>query len=258
MRSAGWPLAIAGCLALLVLTGCPSARTTGQRTDADPLAIAAWHGQPRALAAVVYMKSTDPAGNSVQTTLHLWRAADGRTRLLLTKIDIDVLSALVQPTGDFAAFAPRSGLRTAGALSDRELPAGFADLRLLLGEVCDGPLPPGLATKPGNHGNVIEATVGDLTAAITIDPASDEVREKVLRDAQGRLAYQVRYSQYKAFDELHRPTKVEVVVGDGSTVIAYLRRFEALGDISAERMRLTIPDTAREVPAAEFLEHLDE
>lgn len=258
MRSAGWPLAIGGCLALLVLAGCPAGRPAGQRADADPLAIAAWHGQPRALAAVVYIKSTDPTGESVQTTLNLWRAADGRTRLLLTKIDVDVLSGLVQPTGDFAAFAPRSGLRTEGALSDRTLPAGFADLRLLLGEICDGPLAPGLATKPGNHGNVIAATVGDLTATITIDPASDEVREKVLHDTQGRLAYRVRYSQYKAFDDLHRPTKVEVAVGDGSGVIAYLRRFDALGDISAERMRFTIPDTAREVPAAEFLEHLDQ
>lgn len=242
--------------AALLLAGCPS--TVPVRKHVDPLAVAGWHGQPRAVAAVVYMKSADPAGNSVQATLNIWRAADGRTRLLLTKIDVDVLSALVQPTGDFAAFAPRSGLRTEGALSDAELPAGFADLRLLLGEVCDGPLAPGLATKPGNHGNVIEAAAGGLTATITVDPASDEVREKVLRDAQGRLAYQVRYSLYKAFDDLHRPTKVEVVVADGSTVVAYLRRFDALGDISAERMRFTIPDTAREVPAAEFLEHLDQ
>jgi hypothetical protein len=248
-------MALAG--AVLLLAGCPSTTPT-PRTNADPLAIAGWHGQPRAVAAVVYMKSTDPAGSSVQATLNLWRAADGRTRLLLTKIDVDVLSALIEPTGDFTAFAPRSGLRTAGALSDARLPAGFADLRLLLGEVCDGPLAPGLATKPGNHGNVIEAAAGGFAATITVDPASDEVREKVLRDAQGKLAYQVRYSLYKAFDDLHRPTKVEVVVGDGSSVVAYLRRFDALGDISAERMRFTIPDTAREVPAAEFLEHLDQ
>ncbi len=249
--------ALAVLAATLLLAGCPSTAPV-VRKNADPLAIAAWHGQPRAVAAVVYMKSADPAGNSVQATLNVWRAADGRTRLLLTKIDVDVLSALIQPTGDFAAFAPRSGLRTEGALSDPKLPAGFADLRLLLDEVCDGPLAPDLATRPGNHGNVIEATAGGFTATITVDPASDEVREKVLRDAQGRLAYQVRYSLYKAFDDLHRPTKVEVIVGDGSSVVAYLRRFDALGDISAERMRFTIPDTAREVPAAEFLEHLDQ
>lgn len=255
-------IALSLALTTLSLSGCGWFRgSVAPTTTVDPVAIAAWHGQPAAVSATLLLRSADAAGQSVQVTLRLWRAADGRTRLLLTKVDVDVLQALVLADGSFTAFAPRSGLRTAGELSDRTLPAGMADLRLLIAEVCDGPLSPGLAAalKPGEHANQFAgAATAGVNATVTIDPQSDEVREKVLRDARGGLLYQLRYLTYKTFDGCHRPSKVDGIVADGGTLTAYLRQFETLGDISAERMRLTIPDTARAVPVTEFLEHLDQ
>ncbi len=245
-----------GCAVVLTLCSCISTRQHVPQAI-DPLQLAAWYGQPRAVAATLLLKTTDATGDSTQVTIYLWRAADGRTRLLLTKVDVDVLSALIQADGSFTAFAPRSGLRTAGDLSDPDLPAGLADLRLLLKELCDGPLPPGL-TK-GEHDNVLTGpTDGGLTATVTVSPTTDEITEKDLHNRSGGLVYLLRYSGTKDFDGIHRATKVDTVVGNGSSLTAYLRRFEVLGDISPERMRFAIPDTATAVPPAEFLEHLDQ
>lgn len=242
--------------AALALCSCISTRQNPPQAI-DPIHLAAWYGQPRAVAATLLLKTTTATGESTQVTVYLWRAADGRTRLLLTKVDVDVLSALVQPDGAFTAFAPRSGLQTAGELSDPQLPAGLADLRLLLNELCDGPLPPGLAK--GDHDNVLTGpTDGGLVATVTVSPTTDEITEKVLRTRSGGLVYLLRYGPAKDYDGIRRAAKVDTVVGDGSSLTAYLRRFDVLGDISPERMRFTIPAAAKTVPPAEFLEHLDQ
>lgn len=248
-----------------MVSGCGWLRSDSKPVKIHPQAIAAWHGQPRAVAATLLLRTADAAGESLQITLHLWRSADGRTRLLVTKIDVDVLQALVQADGSFTAFAPRSGLRTTGDFADPQLPAGLADLRLLIGEVCEGPLSPALAAvaqATPEFANVLTGPVAAgvtaaVTATVTLDPQSEQVREKVLRDDRGRLLYHLRYLTYTTYDECHRPSKVDGKVGDGGTLTAYLRRFDSLGDISAERMRLTIPDTARAVPVTDFLEHLE-
>lgn len=247
-------------LASVILSGCVCVRPQAPQAI-DPVHLAAWYGQPRAVAATLLVKTTDVTGDSTQVTVYLWHAADGRTRLLLTKVDVEVLSALIEADGSFTAYAPRSKLRTAGELSDVQLPAGFADLRLLLNELCDGPLPPGL--KIGEHANVLTgpATSG-LTATVTVSPTTDEITEKVLRDRSGALVYLLRYSATKDFDNIHRATKVDTVVGTGTaqtySLTAYVRRFEVLGDISAERMRFSIPEVAQAVAPAEFLEHLEQ
>lgn len=245
---------------VMALSSCVCVRPQ-QPPAIDPIHLAGWYGQPRAVAATLLVKTTDTTGDSTQVTVYLWRAADGRTRLLLTKVDVDVLAALIQPDGSFVAFAPRSNLRTSGDLSDPNLPSGLADLRLLLNEICDGPLPPGLAI--GEHANVLTGPVsGGLTATVTVSPTTDEIVEKVLHDRSGGLVYQLRYSATKDFDSIHRATKVDTIVGTGTaqtySLTAYVRRFEVLGDISAERMRFTIPDAAQVVLPAEFLEHVDQ
>ena len=245
-----------GTLALVALTGCPS--RPAAHPLVDPLAIAAWHGQPQAVAAVLYLASSDPRGERTSVTLNLWHAADGRTRVLLTKADQDVLSALIGSDGSFTAYAPRSDRKTSGELADPQLPSGLADLRLLIAEVIDGPLPPGFVAAAGDQSNILTGRSGNFQVRISVDPHSAEVREKSLNLPDGRLVYHLRYTQYKAFDGLHRPGKVEATASDGSTLIAYLRRFDALGDISAKRMSLTIPETAQAVAPAEFLEHLDQ
>lgn len=227
----------------------------------DAHATAVWCGQPTALSATLLLKSIGVSGESTQVTLRLWQAADGRTRLMVTKIDIEVLQLLILNDGKFTAFAPRSGLQTAGDFKSTALPAGLADLRLLISEVADGPLAASLVPhlSKSTHSNVLVGAVApDLIATVTLAPDSDEVREKILRDAHGNLLYQLRYRDYRAFDDFHRPSKVDGVLADGSSLMAYLRSFEALGDISPERMRLTIPATARAVAVTEFLEHLDQ
>ena len=250
-----WRLAI-GALALVALAGCPA--RPAANPPINPLAIAAWHGQPQAVAAVLFLTSIDPRGERTSVTLNLWHAADGRTRVLLTKVDHDVLSALISSDGSFTAYAPRSDRKTSGELADPQLPSGLADLRLLVAEVVDGPLSPGFVAGSGDQSNILTGRSGNFQTRITVDPISTEVREKTLSQADGRLVYHLRYTQYKAFDGLHRPYKVEATASDGSTLIAYLRRFDALGDISAERMRLTIPASAQAVVPADFLEHLDQ
>jgi len=246
----------------VALGGCTICRpeSTAQK-HVNPTATSTWLGQPPAVSASLLLRSVDIKGESILFTVYLWRSADGRTRLLLTKLDVDVVQLLVQRDGSFTAFAPRSTLRTSGDFNDPHLPAGLADLRLLLGEVCDGPLSPALAKAltRGDHDNVLTGPVApDIIATVTFAPESDEIREKVLRDVHGNLLYQLRYRTYQAYDDFHRPTKVDGVVADGCSMTANLRRFESLGDISPERMRLNIPDTARAVPVTEFLEHLDQ
>jgi hypothetical protein len=255
MAIGGWRLAV-GILALVALAGCPSRPVANPQ--ADPLAIAAWHGQPQAVAAALFLTSIDPQGERTSVTLNLWHAADGRTRVLLTKVDHDVLSALISRDGSFTAYAPRSDRKTSGELTNHQLPSGLADLRLLVAEIVDGPLPLGFVAGSRDQSNILTGRSGSFQARVTIDPLSSEVREKTLSHSDGQLVYHLRYAGYKAFDGLHRPYKVEATANDGSSLIAYLRRFDALGTISAERMRLTIPESAQAVSPAEFLEHLDQ
>lgn len=268
------PLTLLSAVALcsLGLSGCGLFRGPARGGSAiDPHTTAVWCGQPTALSATLLLKSIDIRGDSTLVTLRLWRAADGRTRLLVTKIDVEVLQLLITSDGKFTAYAPRSGLHTAGDFNAATLPAGLADLRLLISEVADGPLAfslvPHLSKSSGAnvahdaraHDNILVGPVAaDVVATVTLAPDSDEVREKILRDAHGNLLYQLRYRDYRAYDDFHRPSKVDGVVADGSSLTAYLRSFEALGDISPERMRLTIPATARAVAVTEFLEHLDQ
>lgn len=251
---------LVSAVTMLALSSCVCVRPL-QPIIVDPVQLAEWYGQPRAVAATLLVKTTDSTGDSTQVTVYVWRAADGRTRLLMTKVDVDVLAVLIQPDGSFVAFAPRSNFRTAGDLSDPQLPNGFTDLRLLLNEICDGPLPPGLTI--GDHANVLTGPVsGGLTATVTVSPTTDEIVEKVLHDRSGGLVYLLRYSATKDFDAIHRATKVDTIVGTGTaqtySLTAYVRRYEVLGDISAERMRFTIPDAAKVVLPAEFLEHVEQ
>ena len=258
------PLTLLGAVALsaLILSGCQGTRPTSPNAAR---AIAQWCGQPTAFSAKLLVRSLAVSGDATQVTVYLWRAADGRTRLLVTKLDLDVLELLIQRDGRFTAFAPRSGLQTAGDFNAATLPAGLADVRLLISEVADGPLAASLvphlvtssaATAPDQV--LVGNANPDRNVTVTLQPGADEVREKVLRDRQGSLLYQLRYRDYRAFDDFHRPTKVDGVVADGSSLTAYLRSFDALGDISPERMKLTIPATARAVTVTEFLEHLEQ
>jgi hypothetical protein len=224
----------------------------------DPVVIATWHGQPRAVAAKLLLKTTDAKGESLQTTLNLWRAADGRARLLLTKMDVDVLQVLIQANGTFVAWAPRSGLKATGDLADPTLPPALADVRLLLSEVVDGPLPSSAKLTPGSAPGVFSGTNGSYQLTVTLSLGDPEVRDKQLSDAAGHALYHLTYQRYQAFDDLHRPTRVQVDLPEGGSLVAHLLRCESLGDISAERMRLAIPDAARAATLTDFLEHLDQ
>ena len=246
----------AALFATLALTGCIT-RADQPAAPIDQSHLAAWYGQPRALAATLLLRSSDAVGASTVVTLRLWRNADGRTRVQLTKVDVDVLAALIQPDGAFEAWAPRSGMRTAGELADPTLPPGFADIRLLLGEVCDGPLPPVLA--PGTQANTLTGPADSrLDALLSVPPHSDWVVAKTLSDHAGAVVYRLQYAADKDFDGTHRATKVKVTAADGGQLAAYLTHFDTLGSISPERMRLTIPDTAKAVTPGELLEHLDQ
>ncbi len=234
----------------LALSGCPA-----RPQSVDPLAVMTWHGQAVSISAKILVKATPPGGESFTTTVYLWQDGDGRARVLVTKVDQEVLQLLIQADGAFDAWAPRSGLRTHGELADPDLPREFADIRLLLSELRDGPAAPALNLKPGPAANTLVGRSGSYQA--TLGVAGEEITTKTLSDEQGAQVYQVTYSRYRSFDDLHRPTRVETRTADGARTVANLISFDSLGGISAQRMRLTIPDAARAVSPREFLEHLD-
>jgi hypothetical protein len=65
------------------------------------------------------------------------------------------------------------------------------------------------------------------------------------------------YFRYKAFDQLRRPTQMQLTVpGDASEYTVRLRELDAVPSISPERMRFAPSQGSTEIGLEEFLKRL--
>ncbi len=228
---------------LALLVGCGEPRDP----DAD-LVRRQGHTQAFAAAALVRAKPTD--GEAVQLSLSAWKGQDGAVKLLAAKADVEVLEARLEADGRLLLWSPRQREVCTTRLDAPEVPALLAHLPLLLTELSDGPLAPNAVRSTEGRWTW---TAGDLAIALVLE--GDRPRTKTVADAAGTTLVTLTYGEQRAFDELLRPARVTIQVPDGEALVI-LRRLDALGDVSAERLRLTIPDDAVTVPFPTLLEHL--
>jgi len=230
-------------LAVAALAGCGDPR--------DPAAdLIRRQGRTQAFAAAALVRAKPADGESLQLTLSAWRGQDGAVKVLVTKADVDVLEARLDVDGLLRLWSPRQRETCTTRLDANEVPALLARLPLLLRELSDGPLAPQAAPVADGRWTWQE---DDLAIAVAL--AGDQPRSKTVTDPQGQILVTLTYGATRAFDALLRPDRVTITVPDGEALVL-LRRLDALGDVSAERLRLTIPDDAIAVPFPTLLEHL--
>lgn len=229
----------AACLlAALLLCGCGSAR---------PQPAAHAFGAARAVAASLLVQVVPEQGDAEVFTLRLWSTADRAIRVRVQKLDVAVLDALVRPDGAYEALLVRERVATAGRLGAADDPLLLRDLRLLLSELRDGPVPAGAAPDgdgawddPTGWRARLQAGADGLPALKTLHDGAVEMR---------RLAYR----RWQDYDGLRRPSQVELRVhGDPATVRVRVKGLDDPGAISAERMALAIPADAERVAPEEF------
>ncbi|MBA3708945.1 MAG: hypothetical protein H0W83_09030 [Planctomycetes bacterium] len=255
---------------MLALAGCPRAQPVKQQAaglDATAMAVevARAHGQTQALTADVIILVKPPKQDTTTFKLNVWCAADGRTRILASKFDVDFCSALIAADGTLAAFLPRARVMVhadpkAPVDGARPPPVWLADLHLLSAELSDGPMPMRGPYITGAKADVFTCPSGpDLVAELEIDPETWFVRTKRLLRTDGALAATCTYDRYRAFDECHRATRMRLAIPDDATETTFvLKQLSALPMITEETMRFTMPDGMREVPMQEFLDRMGE
>ncbi|MBA2481205.1 MAG: DUF4292 domain-containing protein [Planctomycetes bacterium] len=274
------PTAVLGgilvALLALAIAGCAHPVRPQAPGDATALAaaVARVHGQAPALAADLIIVVTDAAGEATTFQVNVWRAADGRVRLLASKLDVDFCTALLTAEG-LTAWLPRARVMTdptvedASPAAEETAPAAeptaaparaqpwLRDLALLAAELADGPVPMTGPYVLGERPHTLRCPAGDLTMELQVDPATHEAIEKRLVRADGSRAATLTYDRYRAFDDCRRATRLRLSVPDGAgTTTVVLRAFSSVGAISDERMRLDIPKGIRRVPMREFLERM--
>lgn len=237
--------------ALLALAAC-----TGPREPADAGALAArvaeFHRATPAARAAITARVQEQGREPETITVHLWSAADGRLRVKLAKLDVEVLDLLLRADGTYLAWAPRAGETAQGRLADPATPALLPRLRRIAAEITDGPLPRG--ARPQADGARLRWDEPPLAAELECAADGSAVRKRLLAGGEERLA--LDYSRYRAFDGVQRAGRVRLS-GAGLEVTAVLRDLNPVGDISAEGLRVEPRADARAVPMAELLEHLD-
>jgi len=231
------------CVLLCACTG-----TAVRLTTPDAKALAQRLGQARIVTASLLVRIQPAQGDSELFTLRLWAAADGAVRLRAQKLDVDFLEALVRPDGGYQAVLVRERLATSGTLGGADDPALLRDLRLLLGELRYGPLPPAVAVAGDAAGWSWRDPLG-WDAQLTI--GSDGLpTSKRLLDA-GVEVRALTYRRWQAFEELQRPSQV-TLNADGDTTTIRIKSLDTPPEISAERMALRMPDGVEQVDPTAF------
>lgn len=215
-------------------------------------------GQTPCLAAAMLIKSMPRDGGGELFTLQLWATADGRVRVLAHKLDVDFLSALVAADGTYTAVLPRAKVWTRGKLGAADDPALLRDLALLVGELRNGPIPPGPATGIPGGWRMRDPATG-WTAELSVDTISGMPTAKRLLAADGTMLRRLAYGRWQSYDSLVRPSTVTLeVAGDDATYAIRLKHLESLPEISPERMAMQPPGGAAEVDAATFAQRMQE
>ncbi len=242
-----WALA----LALLALAACTDPRDPADG-GARAAQVAAFHGATPAVRAAITARVQEQGRDPETVSVHLWSAADGRLRVKLAKLDVEVLDLLLRPDGSYLAWAPRAGETAQGRLADAGTPALLPRLRLIAGEFTEGPLP--RAARARADGALLRWDADGLEAELETAADGSALRKRLRAGGEERLV--LDYSRYRAFEGLQRAGRLRLA-GAGLEVTAVLRDLNPVGDISADGMRVEPRADARVVPVADLLEHLD-
>ncbi len=230
----------------LVLAGCAD----GPRPDGpDAVGLRARLGSVDVISASLLVQLTPAKGEGELFTLRLWRAGDGAVRLRAQKLDVDFLDALVRPDGGYEAVLPRERVATTGKLGSPDDPPLLSDLRLLLSDLRDGPLPRN--ATPDGDARRLAWSDGDWTAEL--DLAADGLPSAKRLSAGGAVQREVAYARWQAYEGLTRPSQVRLrFPGDDGVTAIRLRSLDTPPVISPERMALRVPDGVERVEPAEF------
>jgi hypothetical protein len=224
-----------------------------------------FHQQAPTITAdlMILVKPTD--GDSVLFEISLWCPEDGRIRLKCSKLNVDFIDALVQKNGDFVLELVRSKEIVRGNLRDIHVfdkdgriigPPFLAYLSLLVHEAKSGPVPDRGVTKAGDRKIEAKDPVTGLMVGVEVNP-DDTVASKRFYDEPGKESVRLDYSRYQAFNQLQRPTRMQLTVpGDPTGYTVRLRQLDAVPAISPDRMRFTPSNGSTEIGLEEFLKRL--
>lgn len=238
-----WPLLSA---LILLVAGCVDPpRPVGP----DAAALRARLGSADVLSASLLVQLTPATGDGELFTLRLWRAGDGAVRVRAQKLDVDFLDALVRPDGAYEAVLPRERVATSGKLGAADDPLLLRDLKLLLSDLRDGPLP--RTAAPG--GEARRLLWSEDGWAAELDLAADGLPSAKRLSVDGAVQREVAYARWQAYEGLTRPSQVRLrIPGDDGVTAIRLRSLDLPPVISAERMALRVPDGIERVAPAEF------
>lgn len=230
----------------LVLAGCAD----GPRPNGpDAIGLRARLGSADVISASLLVQLTPAKGEGELFTLRLWRAGDGAVRLRAQKLDVDFLDALVRPDGGYEAVLPRERVATTGKLGSPDDPPLLSDLRLLLSDLGDGPLP--RSATPAGDARRLSWSDGDWTAEL--DLAADGLPSAKRLSAGGAVQREVTYARWQAYEGLTRPSQVRLrFAGDDGVTAIRLKSLDTPPVISPERMALRVPEGVERVEPAAF------
>ena len=234
------PGVVAVIAASFLLGGCGTPRP-------EPLR----QGHTEAFAATALVRAVPEGGEPIQVSTHAWRGRDGTLKVLVTKAEVDVLVAHLDPGGRLRLWSPRQHEVSDTRLTDPSLPTLLARLPLLVSELTEGPIPSSATVAADG---TFRATDADLI--VSVAGTADRPTTKTLTTADGEVLLTIAYGEPKPFDALVRPSRWTATTAGGEALVI-LRRFDALGDVSPERLRWDDPADAASVPPAVLLDHLN-
>ncbi|MCS6969851.1 MAG: hypothetical protein RMM29_03705 [Planctomycetota bacterium] len=203
-------------IAVLAVLGCQRA--------APPAA--PQFGSIGAFAASILLQTRAPDGEGEVFTVRLWRAAQGDARLRVQKLDVDLIDGLLRRDGSFIAWSPRERVATSGGAD--AAPPLLADVRWLLRELAEGPEETGVADRDA-EGRPLARVIGER---------------------------RIVYARWQDYDGRWRPSLIRIVERDGRQIAMRLKALDIVPAISAERLRLSVPEDAAVVAPAAFLERI--
>lgn len=252
-------------MANLTLSGCVSVRS-GKMLVSGPIVpeggeksqeIRARDRQCSSIFAEMKFRIKLEKSEAVHFFGRIWATKDNRIRLALSRLEVDFIEALIEPDGKFLVLIPRSKQYVRGSISDIFV-TGKGNPVLLINELKTGPLPLikefrlASASELGGY----DPAIGDpFTVSLNNE---GHITEKSWFLDQGQRFCSVVYSGYKNLDGYVRPTKaILAVVGYGHQFTFGLTFFNALPEISVEKMTLVVPADWSEVATADFLKILE-
>lgn len=263
MSRSGLTLAL-GAAALVLAAGCGTRTDPPAGDDAKAAASAAEVAQHLgvtvAATADAMVKIVEPGRDAQSFHVYLYCDDDGAVRVVAQLKTVEFCSALLQADGRYLAWLPRAKAGARGDLDDEPEQGGLlAVLRQAASELTAGPIPPAARIAAGPApGTVLAVLPTGLTAQLTLDAGTRTVTAKRLLDGEGRELVRIAYERYRPSDELTRATIVRLTMPDGVEATVMVQKFEPLGGISDETMRLALPDGALLLPLREFLARMGE